>query len=817
MNDTSSRSRGKAAPGVIIRPLRSGRLPVIADFLCPRPETGYGLDSQPADLPRAAGPDQPGMTVLVGPSGFGKTHLAAALLAGAARSDWSDLQVWVNGSSPSAVMTGYAQAAADIGLVHAGVLPEAASSMFLSWLRGTERRWIIVLDNMTDAGGLRGLWPMGPVGQVLITCHQSVDLSELAAFGPRVCRVGEFSPREALAYLTGRLYDEADKRVEAVDLAADLGYVPLALALAASTMTGTTVSCRQYRTRFASRTSELLGRPAEGTVSLADIAWSLAIDRADQYPPPGLARPVLALAALLDPAGLPVAVVTSRASCGYLSGQCGGAVDDQQVAAALGSLAQCGLVTIDQAATPGLVAVHPAVQETVRRLVPGAVLDNAACAAADAIIEVWPRPGAEPALEQALRGCAGWLGGVAGDLLWLPDPHPVLLRAGTSLSDAGLAGAAVTYWTSMLAASGRTLGPEHPYTLALRDLLADACELAGQISDAVELIRISVAERERANGPDHPDTLTARAKLARAHRANGSYGAAVAEYERLITDREWVLGAGHPDTMAARSQLASTYLAAGQADEAIAAYERNVADFERELHPEHRTVLTEYLNLGTACQSAGRLDEAIAIFSRIRAVDQKVFGPNHPETARASSFLAFALKKAGRLKEAISLYRQALASREATLGADHPETLTALANLASCYHSAHRMKDAMPLYERLLAARERVQGTDHPDTLTARGNLAGAYHSAGRLADALPVYERTLADFERVLGPDHPDTLTSRANLANAYYTARRHSDAIAMLKRTVGDCERALGPDHPLTRTISDNLSAITRLSNAA
>ncbi len=818
MSGTGARNRSGPSAPEPAWPVRSGRLPVITDFLCPRPETGYGLDAGTAGLPRGTGAGQPGMTVLAGPSGYGKTHLAAALLVGAARSATSDLQVWVNGSSPSAVVTGYAQAAADLGLAHGGIQPEAAASMFLGWLRGTERPWVVVLDNMTDSGGLRGLWPVGAAGQVLITCHQSADLSELTPFGPRVCRIGEFSPREALSYLTARLYDDADKRVEAVDLAADLGYIPLALALASATMIGTTVSCRQYRARFAGRMQELLGRLADGAVSLSDIAWSLAIDRADQQPPAGLARPVLALAALLDPAGLPVSVTTSRAALAFLSARSRGMpAQEKQVLAALANLAQCGLISIDQTASPVLVAVHPTVQETVRRLVPGPVLDDAARAAADAVIEVWPRPGSDPALEQALRGCAGWLGGIAGDLLWLPEPHPVLLRAGTSLGDAGFAGSAVAYWTSMMTVSARTLGPDHAQTLAIRDLLAAACESAGRMADAVELIRAGVADRERTSGTGHPDTLTARGNLARAYRASGQYDAAIDAYQRLASDREWVLGAEHPDTMTARSQLAGTYLAAGQADLAIAMYQQNVADWERLLNPEHRTVLTECLNLGTACQSAGRIDEAITIFGRVRSVEQKTLGPNHPETARAASYQAFALKKAGRLKEAIALYRQALAGREAALGGDHPETLTSLANLASCYHSAHRMKDAIPLYERLLAARERIQGADHPDALTARGNLAGAYHSAGRLADAIPVYELTLADFERVLGPDHPDTLTLRANLADAYYTARRHSDAIAMLKRTYEACERALGPDHALTRTIGDNLDAITRLSSPA
>jgi tetratricopeptide (TPR) repeat protein len=815
MDKQSVRAGGIGSAPEVSWPIRSGQLPVVTEYLSSRPETGYGLDLIPAELPHGALAGLPGMTVLVGPSGYGKTYLAGALAAGAARSGSYDLQLWVNASSPSAVVSGYAAAAADVGLADRGARAGSAAEHFLDWMGQTERNWLVVLDNVTDPSGLQGLWPAGAGGQVLITCHQSADLSELARAKPRICEIGEFSPREALAYLTARLYEDADKRVEAVDLAADLSYMPFALGLAAATMTATSLDCRHYRLMFAGRREELAGRTADGVVYPADVAWSLALELADQRSPAGLARSALTLAALLDPAGMPARVASSGASLAYMSRYGHGmAIDERHVLAAYGNLARAGLVSVGRSAGFDLVAVHPVVSETVRRLMPASLLDAAARAAADALVEVWPEPGAAPELEQALRGCAGWLGGIAGDLLWLPEPHPVLLRAGTSLTDAGLAGPAIAYWTSMAAASGRALGADHPQTVAIHDLLADACESAGRPEDALEVIRVGVAERERALGRDHPDTLAARAHLARMYQSAGQFDAAVDAYERLIADREWALGAVHPDTMASRSQLARTYLVAGQFDQAIACYQRNAADWERALGPEHREVLTEYLNLGSAYQSAGQVDDAIAVFGRVRAVAEKSVGQDHPLTATAASYLAFACRKAGRMKEAISLYRQALATREAVLGAEHPDTLTAMANLASCFHSAGRMKDALPVYERLLAASERVYGRDHRDTLTAQGNLAGAYHSAGRLSDALPAYERTLADFERVLGADHPDTLTSRANLANAYYMARRQSDAIALFKRTIADCERALGPDHPLTRTIADNLDTLMRLS---
>lgn len=798
----------------VARPVASGRVPALADAFSPRPETGHGVEvlSAAGGYGQGAG-EQSAVTVLVGPSGYGKTYLAAAVVHGLWRSGSCDVHLWVNASSRSAAVVGYAQAAGDLGVADRTAQPETAAARLVEWLGRTDRRWILVLDDVADPADLHDLFPAGAAGRVLLTCRPAADLTELADDGARLCQIGQFSPREALSYLTARLYSDTDQRVEALDLAADMGCMPLALALAAATMAGTTLSCREYRHRFASRKQELLGRVASASVSAAEVAWSLALDRADQRPPAGAARPVLTLAALLDPAGVPVRVLISMAGCGYLAGRGNGAAADPKHAwAAAGNLAQCGLVTVDQASNTGMISVHPVIQAAVRKLVPAAVLDQAARSGADALLEVWPQLEGDPVLVQALRECTFRLREIAGDLLWTPEPHPVLIRAGTSLVEAGLAQSAIGYWQSLLSACGQVLGPDHAQTLAVRDLLATSCEAAGQLDDAIELIMISAAEHERIQGPDHPDTLTARASLATAYRAAGMLDAAIEAYERALADREWVLGTDHPDTLATRSQLAATCHQTGHLDNAIALYKRNLAEWERLFGAEHRDALTESANLGSAYQSAGRLEDAIAIFRRVHAIREKTLGSQHPDTLTACGHLAYAYRTAGRMKEAIPRYRQTLQGREAVLGLDHPDTLMALANMASCYHSAHRMKDAIALYERLLTDRERICGPDHRDTMTARGNLAAAYHSAGRLADALPVYERTLADFERVLGPDHPDTLTSRGNLAHAYYMARRQTDAIAAFRRTLTDCRRVLGPDHPLTRTIAENLDAASR-----
>lgn len=790
-----------------------GTMPAMGTF-SPRPETGHGLDTYLTQVTRAR---QDGAafraTVLVGSGGYGKTHLASAALASLAGAGAVDLRVWITASSVSRVLLGYARAAAEIGLAERGASPEEAAARLLGWLRQTDRNWVVVLDDVTDPALLRDWLPDGGNGDLLVTCRPSADLAEFTGLRPRICTVGEFSPREALNYLTSRLYDDTDQRVQAVDLAADLAYMPLALSLATSAMGGTGMSCREYRMRFANRRGELAGRSADGAVSAADAAWALALDRADQRPPAGLARTLIALISLLDPAGIPLQLLTSRTCLRYLSDRMKGSpVDPPAVWAALANLAQSGLVVVGQSPGHSTVTIHPVIQEIARRLIPAAVLSEATRAVADVMSDIWPDPGTEPALAEALRECVACLAATAGAILWGSQPHPVLIRAGQSYDEDGLAEAAVGYWKAMLARSARLLGAQHVQTLVIRDWLADACERSGTLDEAIELALVSVAEREQTYGANHPETTGARIRLADKYRAATLYDVAIDVYRRALADREWELGSDHQDTLAVRSQLAITFRLSGEHDQAIVMHQRNLAEWERVAGSDHRDALAEHSNLGLAYQAANRFDDAIAVFRRVRAISEKALGRDHPDTLTASAHLAYAFKSANRLKEAVPFYRAALAGREAVLGRDHPDTLTALANLAGCYLAARRMKDAVVHYERLVTDRERVQGPDHKETLTARASLASGYHSAGRMADALPLYDRVAAEYERVLGPVHPDTLTVRANRAHAYYMARRQSTAVAEFRRTLADSERALGADHPLTVAIRDNLDAVTK-----
>ena len=563
--------------------LLSGTVPPLADTYYAREQTGPDLASSLRH----------GETVVlvhgeeteVAPAtqgGTGKTQLAVEF----AHTMWNtravEVLVWVSAANAESVIAGFAQAANMVDASPPDEGAQMAAARFVSWLARTRQPWALIIDDLAELSDLEELWPTGASGRVLITTRLPATAFEGSpqhspARELRVIPVAGLSRREALDYVAARLTDYPDQRIEALDLGEDLDGLPLGLAQATAVMSARGQGCREYRALLAERIRHM---PAVDGVSAAVLAtWSIAAECAHQLPPAGLAWPTLVLAAMLDHHGVPGAVLTSPAACGYITGRpsTANAVDQNMVRAAINNLAQAGLVTIDPASPARTVQMHASVQAAVRAYLPTADLEQVVTAAADALLQTWPdREGqgeqlqvgqlqlGQLQLEQALRDCASALRAADDGMLWKPEAHPLLFRTGLSLEDSRLSRAAIAYWKSMVATSTRLLGPAHANAVIARDRLAAAYESAGMSADAIAVFQAALADREQNQGPEHAETIAARSHLAHAYQSADRPADAIALYERTVADSGRMLGPAHPVTLDARASLAETYQTAGR-------------------------------------------------------------------------------------------------------------------------------------------------------------------------------------------------------------------------------------------------------------
>ncbi|MET8078723.1 tetratricopeptide repeat protein, partial [Streptomyces sp. NPDC005303] len=682
--------------------------------------------------------------VLSGAGGVGKSQLAASLARQLRDQEHTaaaglDVLVWASATSPEQIITAYAEAAGQLHLPGAGAGQEdegGAARLFVRWLAATQRRWLVVLDDLTDPAPLEEWWPDSGAGNGWVLATTRREDAQLSGQGRTLIRLGLYARNEADAYLRRRLTDAGHAHLHdpglADELAGELGDLPLALGHAAAYLINTRRTMADYLTRLrdtSSRLGDLLPPSAdtEGYGRPVTASLLLSLDAVDKADPTHLARPLLHLASLMDPLGHPNTAWTTPAALGYLRTarppqrrwlrRNYSAVTAGEVRSALECLRTYALITQDTATAP--IRLHALTARAVRETIPSGILPVTARTAAAAIFSLWPRHDHEEReLAAILRANTVHLDELTRPALWQPEAHPCIYQVSVSLTDAGLYQQAIEHDERTARHSNDILGPDHPTTLDARHNLAVSYSHAGRIQEALDLRERVLADYERIRGDDHPDTLSARSNLAVSYRAVGRVQEALDLRERVLADYERIRGDDHTDTLSARNNLANSF------------------------------------------GDTGRVQEALDLGARVLADRERILGDDHPDTLAARNNLANSYGDAGRVQEALDLRERVLADYERIRGDDHPTTLDARHNLAVSYSHAGRVQEALDLRARVLADRERILGDDHPDTLSARSNLANSYGDAGRVQEALDLRARVLADRERILGDDHPDTLS---------------------------------------------------------
>ncbi|MFF9195230.1 tetratricopeptide repeat protein [Streptomyces sp. NPDC014779] len=692
------------APAAVEWPVEVGAVPALASAFQPR----TGLRER-IDAVRAEGGTAVLTQVLSGGGGVGKSQLAASYAAGAV-AEGTELVVWVPAGELQQLVTLYARAALRVAAPGAtGEDPEADARAFLGWLATTERRWLVVLDDIADPAAVDGWWPSSRTGTGWVLATTRLHDARLTGGGRRRVPVDVYEPAEAVAYLRARLAEEpglADGAEE--ELAEALGHLPLALGHAAAYMLNNGLGCAAYLALF--RRSSLgdalpPSADAEGYGRAVATTLLLSLDAAEAADPAGLARPVLRLAALLDPAGHPEALWETEAVLDQLDPL--GDHEPEEIRASLRVLHRYALLTCDSGT--GRVRMHALTARAVRETTPEEDIAGLAEAAAEALEFLWPEPERpDGELAALLRANADGLAAAVGPLMWeLVDCRQLVFVAGVSLLREGRLDAATAHWGEVVASCTAVLGPEHPDTLHALGRLADAYGRTGRIAEAIEVEEGVLAARERTAGPDDHDTLVAAANLATSYAHAGRLPEAVTLMERVLADRERLFGPGGADTAQARANLAAYLQQVGRLPEAVVLAERALAEMEAAVGPYHPELLGVRNNLATAYHASGRFAESAALKERALADAEHLLGPEHHQTAFLRGNLAVSYWDLGRHEEAAALLARAVEELRSALGPGHPEVLEYAESLELMRRElfGRTGRATVPLWRRLLRRR----------------------------------------------------------------------------------------------------------------
>jgi RNA polymerase sigma factor (sigma-70 family) len=603
---------------------------------------------------------------VTGLHGFGATQLAAAYARAKLAAGWR-VVAWVNGADTDGLLAGLAAVADGTGLANdfgSGV--NDAGAAVRHWLESDGDRCLLVFDDVSDPEVVQPFLPALGAARVLITSNRQ-PVANLGSTVP----VDVFSADEASTFLAGRtgLDDEAG----AAAVAAALGHLPLALALAVSVVEG------QQRGGYAWYLNRLQAVPADVSLmgddgqpyplSLARaVLLSLqAVRAADRT---GVCTRVMEIMAGLSSAGVHRELLHSAGQAGVLASG-GRLVAADLVDRVLEWLSGRSLLTFS--VDGQTVVMNRLVARVIRNGLARRGRLMAAYEAAAFVLDVYSRALVGSQDRRALRGI----------LQQVMALHDSLAELATEINEE-------LAWLLL-----RLRFVAFYHVLELGDSTRQAIAVGEPLADDLEHLL----------GPDHPDTLNSRNSLAAAYLAADRVAEAIPLFEQILAVRQRMLGPDDSETLISQNNLASAYQDAGRTAEAIRLYELNLDMRERLLGPDHPSTLNSRGNLATAYRDGGRMSEAISLLKQTLADRERVLGPDHPDSRATRTKLAAAYQDAGRAAEAVPLLDRTSADRKLILPSYHPGTQTSRKNLAEADRAAVRVAGAIPPLEKPLVAR----------------------------------------------------------------------------------------------------------------
>ncbi|MFF3936727.1 NB-ARC domain-containing protein [Streptomyces phaeofaciens] len=442
--------------------------------------------------------------VLIGDAGVGKSQVAAYVareLRDERRSNGADLDVlvWVNASKTDQIITAYAKAAKKLLLAEGasdGDADLARASNFRNWLMRTERRWLVVLDDVIDPGAVEDWWPDGNAqyGRVLATTRR--NNAQFSSQGRIPIHLDLYTPEESRAFLRRRLtdtgYDHLYDAGKSDEVAEELGHLPLALGWAAGYMINNRCRMSDYLRRFRNPENGLSDvlppdAHAERYGRHFPTALLLSLGTAREADDTGLAGPLLQLISLMDPLGHPADLWITAPALHHLRTMRTmqrrwlrphrPAVTEEEIIAALNCL--CANALITQVTHQAPIRVHALTGRAIRETIPSQNRATIAHAAADAIWSLWQESSRQNReLSASLRANALHLEQCTHPDLWHPKMHACIHQVTTSFTTTGLYDQAIAYGQKILARSVETRGPDHPDTIRSQNILDHARDAA---------------------------------------------------------------------------------------------------------------------------------------------------------------------------------------------------------------------------------------------------------------------------------------------------------------------------------------------------
>ena len=588
------------------------------------------------------------------------------------------------------------------------------------WLENNDG-WLLILDNISKPELVKEFLPPNPKGHGLLTSRVPI----LRMLGiPKQLEMKELRPNDASDFLLKRTdrdaTDQTDKRA-AMEIAKELGYLPLALEQAGAYIEAKGARFQDYLISYRKRNLELLktSKPvAGGYPESVATTWAMNFQEVEQTSP--AASDLLRISAFLDPQSIPFDLITKGAP--DLGPTLSAALADSQedpllVNEVLEPLNHYSLICLSP--DTKTYNIHPLVQSVLKRQ-----MDTNTCRLySERVVRALHRAFPDP------RDFSNW-----PTCAWLL-PHALVATEHIESWNFDSLDAA-----SLLNAVGHYLYRRARY------------------QTVEKLLKRAQAIREQQLGPDHPDVARVLYDLAWLYHREGRYDETETSCMRVLAICEQKLPPGHPDLARILENLGWLRYRLGRYNEAEDLFHQSLNIRKTAFGADHPEVADSLIGLTATYREQRDYFNAKEICSQALEIRKKALPEGHPDIAGALNHLARLYSAMQQYAEAEPYFKRVWEIWEASLGAEHTSLAQNFHNLGVLYMAQDRLAEAEQFLMRALTIRKNAYGLDHPDVAESLDRLAALYTAQGKHADAELVRLRALLAKGTPMGPTDPNT-----------------------------------------------------------
>jgi tetratricopeptide (TPR) repeat protein len=773
----------RVLPYSALGPLFLGRTSEIAAL-----REHFAQSQQPAAL-------VPAQTIY-GLGGVGKTRLAVEYAW--AFDDSYDALLFVSAETPATLAVNLSRLARPEALALCDPAEDDETRQreaVLRWLE-TERGWLLIIDNADSADAadaVRTFLPRLANGHVLITSRLA-DWTE----GVQPLALGVLSQEASVTYLLKKCVTRREARDDsevAGALAADLGFLALALEQAGAFINMHGASFREYRERWQREDAAVRSWFDEDLMryprSVA-TTWETSFAELGEIP-----RALLRFLCWLSTEPAPRGLFRTTEAADIVRARLG-----VSKAALLPALKELADYTLIHYSGDDAVQIHRLVQEVTRARLPNPE-ERRDCledclAVVDAFATGNPHEPNTWTVWEPLRPhilvISDW-----AEMSDIPEPTGRLLnQLAILLLRKAAHEEAKACMCRALRLRAAFFGPESAEVAAVEGNLGTIFERLDRFGTAEEHYKRALAIVRARTMDESSEASSILNNLAALYVGMNRFDEAAAALKEAIEIERRILPQDSPLRAPTLSNQGVLFWRMGKYAEAQGAYREAIAIAEAHHGEQYPEVSAMRSNLGLLLQDIGRFDEAEECFRRAFAADTAVYGSKHPAVGRDSNNLALLLRARGKLNEAETLLSEALHNDRNAFGDEHSEVADGYNNLGLVLLDMGRDAEAEDSFRRALAIDENLHGPSHVRVAIACLNLGAVLKNRGEFRTAFRWNRRALKIQREKLGPNHPELASTWNNLARLLQLRGKLKHARGALWRAMAIDRKAFGRRHP-------------------